>query len=152
MVYSGPCAVGIPGGEENQGSREESSSTARELIEEVCDELAKEIGEDKAEVEAVRRESMKFLEEVEEERKMLQMAEVWREERVQMKLVDVKVMLEEKYSQMNMLIAFSHALLRSLQAVGDLGSRNFRSVDSKRKGRVEFSGERRVRLQPHRRR
>ena len=32
---------------------------ARELIEEVCDELAKEIGEDKAEVEALKRESMK---------------------------------------------------------------------------------------------
>ncbi|CAI9759123.1 unnamed protein product [Fraxinus pennsylvanica] len=86
---------------------------ARELIEEVCDELAKEIGEDKAEVGAVRRESMKFLEEVEEERKMLQMAEVWHEERVQMKLVDVKVMLEEKYSQMNMLIAELESFLNS---------------------------------------
>ncbi|XP_030510171.1 uncharacterized protein LOC115724935 isoform X1 [Cannabis sativa] len=78
---------------------------ARELIEEVCDELAKEIGEDKAEVEALKRESMKLREEVEEERKMLQMAEVWREERVQMKLVDAKVAVEEKYSYMNKLVA-----------------------------------------------
>ncbi|CAI9760422.1 unnamed protein product [Fraxinus pennsylvanica] len=91
----------------------EKERKARELIEEVCDELAKEIGDDKAEVEALRRESMKFLEEVEEERKMLQMAEVWREERVQMKLVDVKVMLEEKYSQMNVLIAELESFLNS---------------------------------------
>jgi hypothetical protein len=83
----------------------EKERKARELIEEVCDELAKEIGEDKAEAEALKRESLKLREEVDDERKMLQMAEVWREERVQMKLVDVKVMLEVKYSQMNMLVA-----------------------------------------------
>ncbi|GAU40043.1 hypothetical protein TSUD_258370 [Trifolium subterraneum] len=85
----------------------------RELIEEVCDELAKEIGEDKAEVEALKRESMKLREELEEERKMLQMAEVWREERVQMKLIDAKVALEEKYSQMNKLVADLETFLQS---------------------------------------
>ncbi|CAL5190673.1 unnamed protein product [Lathyrus oleraceus] len=85
----------------------------RELIEEVCDELAKEIGEDKAEVEALKRESMKFREELEEERRMLQMAEVWREERVQMKLIDAKVALEEKYSQMNKLVTDFEAFLKS---------------------------------------
>ncbi|CAA3014546.1 CAP-Gly domain-containing linker 1 [Olea europaea subsp. europaea] len=94
----------------------EKERKARELIEEVCDELAKEIGEDKAEVEALKRESMKFQEEVEEERKMLQMAEVWREERVQMKLIDAKVVLEEKYSQMNMLIAELKSFLNSRSA------------------------------------
>lgn len=36
---------------------------------------------------------------------MLQMAEVWREERVQMKLIDAKVMVAEKYSQMNQLVS-----------------------------------------------
>ncbi|KAL1562949.1 hypothetical protein AAHA92_05465 [Salvia divinorum] len=91
----------------------EKERKARALIEEVCDELAKEIGEDKAEVEALKRESMKLREEVDEERKMLQMAEVWREERVQMKLVDAKVMLEEKYSQMNRLIADLEPFLNS---------------------------------------
>ena len=91
----------------------EKERKARELIEEVCDELAKEIGEDKAEVEALKRESMKFREEVEEERKMLQMAEVWREERVQMKLIDAKVALEEKYSQMNKLVADLESYIRS---------------------------------------
>ncbi|GFP98139.1 uncharacterized protein at5g41620, partial [Phtheirospermum japonicum] len=91
----------------------EKERKARELIEEVCDELAKEIGDDKAEVEALTRESMRLREEVEEERKMLQMAEVWREERVQMKIVDAKVMLEEKYAQMNALIAGLESLLGS---------------------------------------
>ena len=91
----------------------EKEKQARGLIEEVCDELAKELGEDKAEVEEMKRESLKFTEEVDEERKMLQMAEVWREERVQMKLVDAKVMLEEKYSQMNKLIGELESFLDS---------------------------------------
>ncbi|KAJ0044624.1 hypothetical protein Pint_04147 [Pistacia integerrima] len=54
----------------------EKERKARELIEEVCDELAKEIGEDKSEVEALKRDSMKLREEAEDERKMLQMAEM----------------------------------------------------------------------------
>ncbi|CAJ1971395.1 unnamed protein product [Sphenostylis stenocarpa] len=94
----------------------EKEKKARELIEEVCDELAKEIGEDKAEVEALKRESMKHREEVEEERKMLQMAEVWREERVQMKLIDAKVALEDKYSQMNKLVADLESYIKSRSA------------------------------------
>ncbi|KAG8637027.1 hypothetical protein MANES_15G072000v8 [Manihot esculenta] len=98
----------------------EKERKARELVEEVCDELAKEIGEDKAEVEALKRESLKLREEVDEERKMLQMAEVWREERVQMKLVDVKVLLEEKYSHMNKLVADLESFLRSRNAAPDL--------------------------------
>ncbi|CAD6236433.1 unnamed protein product [Miscanthus lutarioriparius] len=61
----------------------EKERKARVLMEEVCDELAKEIAEDKAEVEAMRSESMKIRDELEEEKKMLQMAEVWREERAQ---------------------------------------------------------------------
>ncbi|KAG1347353.1 hypothetical protein COCNU_06G011820 [Cocos nucifera] len=90
----------------------EKERKARELMEEVCDELAKEIGEDKAEVEALKRESIKIREEVEEERKMLQMAEVWREERVQMKLVDAKLTLEEKYSQLSKLQKDLEAFLK----------------------------------------
>ncbi|KAK8527234.1 hypothetical protein V6N12_054456 [Hibiscus sabdariffa] len=94
----------------------EKERKARELIEEVCDELAKEIGEDKAEAEEIKRDSMKLRDEVDEERKMLQMAEVWREERVQMKLIDAKVALEERYSQMNKLIADLETFLRSRTA------------------------------------
>ncbi|KAK9084839.1 hypothetical protein Sjap_025250 [Stephania japonica] len=91
----------------------EKERKSRELLEEVCDELAKEIGEEKSEVEAMKRGSMKIHEEIEEERKMLQLAEVWREERVQMKLVDAKLILENKYSQLNKLMADMEAFLKS---------------------------------------
>ncbi|GMH25507.1 hypothetical protein Nepgr_027350 [Nepenthes gracilis] len=86
---------------------------ARESIEEVCDGLAKEIWEGKAGVEALEMECMKIREEFEEERKMLQIAEVLREERVQMKLVDAKVTLEEKYSQMSKLMTELENFMRS---------------------------------------
>ncbi|XP_047338916.1 uncharacterized protein LOC124942448 [Impatiens glandulifera] len=89
----------------------------RVLIEEVCDELAKEIGEDKAEAEALKEESLKLREEVEDERKMLQMAEVWREERVQMKLIDAKVAIEERYSYMNTLVFALEAFLSSVKTI-----------------------------------
>ncbi|XP_020674260.1 uncharacterized protein LOC110093650 isoform X1 [Dendrobium catenatum] len=91
----------------------EKESKTRELLEEVCNELAKEIGDDKAEVEALKIESLKTREEVEEERKMLQMAEVWREERVQMKLIDAKLTLEEKYSQLSALQEEIETFLKS---------------------------------------
>ncbi|CAH8261172.1 unnamed protein product [Arabidopsis lyrata] len=91
---------------------------ARELVEEVCDELAKEIEEDKAEIEALKSESMNLREEVDDERRMLQMAEVWREERVQMKLIDAKVTLEDKYSQMNKLVGDLEAFLDSRNTTG----------------------------------
>ncbi|GMI85259.1 hypothetical protein like AT1G50660 [Hibiscus trionum] len=100
----------------------------RELVEEVCDELAKEIGKDRAEVEALKRDLMKVREEVDEERKMLQMAEVWREERVQMKLIDAKVALEEKYSQMNKLVADLDNFLRS--RLGTLDVKEIREAES----------------------
>lgn len=98
----------------------EKERKTRLLMEEVCDELAKEIGEDKAETEALKRESMKIREDAEEERRMLQMAEVWREERVQMKLVDAKLMLEEKYAQLSKLIADLEAFLRSRNETPDV--------------------------------
>lgn len=79
----------------------EKERKVRELIEEVCDEFVKEIGEDKVEIEVLKRELMSFREEVDDERRMLQMVEVWCEECVQMKFIDVKVVLEEKYLQMN---------------------------------------------------
>ncbi|KAH9620080.1 hypothetical protein KSS87_005318 [Heliosperma pusillum] len=91
----------------------EKERKSRELIEEVCDELAKEIGEDKAKVDSLNKECMKIREEVEDERRMLQMAEVWREERVQMKLVDAKVALDQKYSQMSYLVEEMEKFLKS---------------------------------------
>lgn len=91
----------------------EKERKARELMEEVCEELSNEIGEDKAEIEALKRDSLKIREEVEEERKMLQMAEVWREERVQMKLLDAKVALEDKYSKLSKLQVELESFLRA---------------------------------------
>ncbi|CAA3008504.1 CROWDED NUCLEI 4-like [Olea europaea subsp. europaea] len=98
----------------------EKERKSRELIEEVCDELARELGEYKADAEALKRQSMKLQEEVEEDRKMLQMAEVWREERVQMKLVDAKAMLEEKYSQMSRLIVDLETFMNSKSATSNV--------------------------------
>lgn len=67
----------------------------REALERVCEELAKEISSDKAEMSRMKRE-------IDEERKMLRTAEVIREERVQMKLAEAKILLEEKFSEMEM--------------------------------------------------
>ncbi|XP_004487466.1 uncharacterized protein [Cicer arietinum] len=69
---------------------------AKEILEQVCDELAQGIGEDRAKVEEMKRESEKVLEEVEKEREMLQLADVLREERVHMKLSEAKYQFEEK--------------------------------------------------------
>ncbi|MBA0803907.1 hypothetical protein Gohar_014069 [Gossypium harknessii] len=110
----------------------EKERKSRELIEEVCDELTKEIEEDKAEVEALRRYSMKLRKEVDEERKMLQMVEVWREERVQMKLIDAKVALEKRYSQMNKLVADLENFLRSRTGTRD--ANDMREAESLRQG------------------
>lgn len=98
----------------------EKEKKNREVLEEVCDELAKEIGVDKAEAESLKREAMKLRDEMEEERRMLQMAEVWREERVQMKLVSAKVALEEKYAQMNKIMADIASFLRSKGVTPDV--------------------------------
>uniref|UniRef100_A0ACD5UQ74 Uncharacterized protein n=1 Tax=Avena sativa TaxID=4498 RepID=A0ACD5UQ74_AVESA len=90
----------------------EMERKAREMMEEACEELTKEVEEDQGEVELLRRECLGMREEMEEERRMLQMAEVWREERVQMKLSDAKVALEQKYSQLNRLQAEMESFLR----------------------------------------
>ncbi|XP_004232710.1 uncharacterized protein [Solanum lycopersicum] len=91
----------------------ENERKSRQLLEDVCNELVKEIEEDRAEIEALKRESARLEEEVEEERKMLQLAEVWREERVQMKLIDAKLLLEEKYCLMSNLISELQSFLRA---------------------------------------
>lgn len=78
----------------------------REIIEQVCNGLAMQIGEDRAKLEGIR-------EEMEEERKMFHMAEMWREESIQMKLLDAKLALEDKYTQMIHLIAHLQSFLRS---------------------------------------
>ncbi|KAJ6717196.1 PLANT/F24K9-26 PROTEIN [Salix koriyanagi] len=74
----------------------ESEKRAKEVLEQVCDELARGIGEDRAAAEEMKKESAKMREEVEKEREMLQLADVFREERVQMKLCEAKYHFEEK--------------------------------------------------------
>ncbi|XP_061345572.1 uncharacterized protein LOC133291334 [Gastrolobium bilobum] len=91
----------------------EEEKKERELMEQVCNELAMQIGEDKAKLEGLQKDFMDIREEVEEERKMFQMAGLWREESMQMKLVDAKLALEDKYNQMIQLIAYMQDFLRS---------------------------------------
>ncbi|WVZ03646.1 hypothetical protein V8G54_024452 [Vigna mungo] len=74
----------------------EREKRAKEILEQICDELARGIGEDRAQVEELKRESAKVREEVEKEREMLQLADLLREERVQMKLSEAKYQFEEK--------------------------------------------------------
>ncbi|KAF0931491.1 hypothetical protein E2562_004612 [Oryza meyeriana var. granulata] len=103
--------------------RVETERKARELMEEACEELSKEVEEDQAEVEALRRECVAMREEMEEERRMLQMAEVWREERVQMKLSDARAVLDHKYAHLNAL----HAEMDGVTEGGSGSGRSRRS-------------------------
>lgn len=75
----------------------EKERKSRQVMEDVCDELAREIGEDKAQTEELRRKYSMDREDLEEERRMLQMADILREERVQMKLETARLFLEEKH-------------------------------------------------------
>ncbi|XP_044506375.1 uncharacterized protein LOC123226014 [Mangifera indica] len=74
----------------------ESEKKARVFIEQVCDKIAKGIGDDQSEVEELKGESAVVHEEVEIEREMMQLADVLREERAQMKLAGANYQLEEK--------------------------------------------------------
>lgn len=91
----------------------ERQKRAKEILEQVCDELARGIGEDKAQVEEIKRESEKIREEVEKERQMLQLADVLREERVQMKLSEAKYQFEEKNAAVEQLRNELEAYFRS---------------------------------------
>uniref|UniRef100_A0A2N9E176 Protein BRANCHLESS TRICHOME n=1 Tax=Fagus sylvatica TaxID=28930 RepID=A0A2N9E176_FAGSY len=89
----------------------------REAIERVCEELAKGISSDKAEVNRMKRE-------MDEERKMLRMAEVLREERVQMKLTEAKILFEEKLLELEestriQIERSSHSKLKEKNQVAD---------------------------------
>lgn len=66
----------------------------RDATEHVCEELAKEIAADKAEMDRMK-------EEIEEERKMWRVAEVWREERVRMKMAEARILMEEKVVELS---------------------------------------------------
>ncbi|XVF55797.1 hypothetical protein PTKIN_Ptkin06aG0065800 [Pterospermum kingtungense] len=74
----------------------ESEKRARVVIEQVCDELARDISEDKAEKEEMKTESAKVREDIEKEREMMQLADMLCEQRVQMKLSEAKYYIEDK--------------------------------------------------------
>ncbi|XP_004245452.1 protein BRANCHLESS TRICHOME [Solanum lycopersicum] len=68
----------------------------RQALERVCKQLANHISLDKAEIDGLRKD-------MEEERKMVRVAEVMREERVQMKLTEAKYLLEDKLLELERL-------------------------------------------------
>ncbi|KAL8216598.1 hypothetical protein R6Q57_023435 [Mikania cordata] len=68
----------------------------REALKKVCEELAGDLTSSKSDISRLKME-------MEEERKMLRMAEVMREERVQMKLSEAKIILEEKISELEII-------------------------------------------------
>ncbi|XP_057782003.1 uncharacterized protein LOC131000223 isoform X2 [Salvia miltiorrhiza] len=67
----------------------ESEKKARRKVEQVCEELARGVWE-------LKRQFAKVREEVEKEREMFHLADLLREERLQMKLSDAKCLYEEK--------------------------------------------------------
>lgn len=67
----------------------ESEKKARRKVEQVCEELARGVWD-------LKRQFGKVREEVEREREMFQIADLLREERVQMKLSDAKCLYEER--------------------------------------------------------
>ncbi|XP_050221720.1 uncharacterized protein LOC126671907 [Mercurialis annua] len=99
----------------------ESEKRAKEILEQVCDELARGIGQDRAEVEELKRESAKVKDEVEKEREMLQLADVLREERVQMKLSEARYHFEEKNEAVEMLKHELESYLQQKVGEGEKG-------------------------------
>ncbi|TMW96704.1 hypothetical protein EJD97_006954 [Solanum chilense] len=89
----------------------EGEKRDREILEQVCDDLARGLGEDRAEMEELKRQSAKIREEVEMEQKVLQLADVMREERVQ--ISEAKYQFEEKNTVVDKLRNELEAYLRS---------------------------------------
>ncbi|XP_011077826.1 uncharacterized protein At5g41620 [Sesamum indicum] len=79
----------------------ESEKRAREITEQVCDELARNIDEDRVEVEKLKSEPVK-VHEAEKEREMLALADKLLEERAQVKS-EAKHQVEEKHSAISKL-------------------------------------------------
>lgn len=91
----------------------ERERKARLVMEEVCRELTQETGAEKAEAEEQKRQAQQAREALEEERRMLQTAEVWREERVQMKLGEARLALETKSAALDAMRIELEAFLAS---------------------------------------
>ncbi|KAF8728120.1 hypothetical protein HU200_018699 [Digitaria exilis] len=83
---------------------------AEALSEALAAELADERRRREEDAAAAREEAERALEDVEEERRMLRVAELWREERVQMKLADARLAVEEKLRATDDAVAELHAI------------------------------------------
>lgn len=92
----------------------ETERKNREHIEDLCKEQAMKIKE----AEALSWKLMKLRMEAEEEREMLQVAEALREQQVYMKLLDARLVLDEKYSDLSLLVTNLERFLR-LKGIGD---------------------------------
>lgn len=125
----------------------DNEQKTRELTEEVCNKLVREIEEHKSEIEAMKQYSVKLRGELDEDRKLLQMAEVWREERVQMKLVDAKLTLEAKYEQLSKLQKDVEAFISTFSSseadgtVVETAHNIVQAISSARNQEVEFTYE-----------
>lgn len=73
----------------------------REAVERVCQQLVGELS-------VVKEEICRLKMEMEEERKMMRMSEVFREERVRMKLAEARVLMEEKLIDHGLLLRCCH--------------------------------------------
>ncbi|XP_057777998.1 uncharacterized protein At5g41620-like isoform X2 [Salvia miltiorrhiza] len=113
----------------------ESEKRAREITEQVCDELARNIDEDRAGVEKVKREFVGVHQEVEEERELLELADKLHEERAQMKLSEAKLQFEEKSSAVGKLRKQLEAFLGTKRDKVDEDVED--GVDSKEEGSAE---------------
>ncbi|KAK6154647.1 hypothetical protein DH2020_008895 [Rehmannia glutinosa] len=98
----------------------EKEEKSRKSLENVCVEKTKEFEAKKAEIRDMKIEGARIQEEVEKERKILQITEAWREEHARMKLVEVKLIFEDKYWQMNNIIEDVKAFLRSSNFTTDV--------------------------------
>lgn len=103
----------------------------REALERLCEELAKQVSSNKAEMHRMHRD-------MEDERKMLRTAEVLREERVQMKLSEAKLLLEEKLLELEAIRSHSSATNKQmLQNIDDQSSSSSPSSKAEAKSREQ---------------
>ncbi|CAN6282156.1 unnamed protein product [Urochloa humidicola] len=79
----------------------EREKKSKGRVEKMCSELIRSIDEDKVEVEALKRETEKAQEELQKEHEIVQLADEWREQRVQMKLLEARLQFEEKNAAVN---------------------------------------------------
>lgn len=113
----------------------ESEKRAREIAEQVCDELARNIDQDRPGVDKSERECVGFHQQVEEERELLELADKLHEERAQMKLSEAKHQFEEKSSAVSKLRKQLEAFIGSTRDKVDEEVED--GVDSKEEGSAD---------------